>query len=179
MDNTPLIFVSSEYMKSNSTDVKSKSVCVKASECIMGKYITDITPLLEIDPSIFTCILNTENVDVRLFLLNSVVQDYVHPDMNDLIDILNLKDENIPSSISKQIDILNNYLNCYLHTNFSKSLLEKNEKFNVFNIGKSSSLQSKISYYKRNIEDTENPYQYFEYASALLVHKSLIEFLKQ
>lgn len=176
----PLIFVSSEYMKLNSYNFESKSVCLKMADCISGKFIVDIPPLLEIDPSIFTCLLNTDDIDVRMYILNSVVQNYVHPNINDLLDILNLRDKHPPPYIYDQIYILHHYFTDYYHTNFSNFLLEKNEKFNVFSFRRDPSFGKPEYYYSKNninFSDETTKSKYFEYASTILVHKSLIDFV--
>ena len=186
---TPLLVLSLDFLDNDyeyylREKLMDKNNLYKKSYCIKIQYFNDTYLIdflqgnneinIEINDSIFNCILNTDDFETRKFLLESFVSDYVHPHLDDLIDIISIDidgDNNIHEDIIWQIKEIRKLCLSRFFTSYINSFGE-NIKFNVVNIYET--YNNKFHCYKR--DDRRNQYDFGKYLLCLLVHKSLIDF---
>lgn len=185
MDNPPLVLFPPEYSGGNFFKKISRTVCVNATQfdiyywSVVSNTADDTLPriiLHEFDNSLFKCLINTKDYNTRKYLLNSVVSDYVHPTIDEVIKIVNCNNDDLPPHILEQIDSVIRYCCKFYYTSFSDAFLNiSSNNFNVFDIFKND-VDEYHHNYKIVIPNNESaPITYFY--KALLVHKSLIDII--
>lgn len=183
MNNPPLILFPPEYSGGNFFKRLSKTVCINTTHFDIHYWSVNNTAddtlhkiiVHEFDDSLFKCLINTEDYNTRKYLLNSVVSDYVHPTIDEVIKIINCNKNGLPPHILKQISRVIKHCSKYFYTSFSDDFLNiPYNKFNVFDIFRNDVFE----HYNYKIiipyELTSNMAYFFK---ILLVHKSLFDLI--
>lgn len=175
IDTRPMYFCSKEYNELFSLDMTTSS-CLKLGWLLdtSGKPILTATKDIVVDDNIHKCVVNTKDIDTRMFLLSSIIPDYVHPNFKDLIKILSLpfdKKTDIHHHIKNQISIIEDQMDYIFYYNFSDYSLDEGLTMNLFKLYKK---RNKWKYDRISMTDVTN----MNLVKIFLVHQSLIDYVK-
>lgn len=194
MYNPPLFLISSKCTGSFFNKIHvPKTCCVAISNYNwqlyynIDKNVTSIEELLKqkivttvFENDLFELIINTEDINTKKYLIDICVPNYVHPTVNELLDILNFTID-YPNydlnPINKQhIKDIQFHVSSYYYTSLYENLDDEEVNFGNFNL-----------FCFDRLETLNNHFQYFEvekttahnhpisrYFRIILVHNSLI-----
>lgn len=183
IDTRPMYFCSKEYSELFSLDKSiTTASCLKLGwllDTSGRKILTSSTKEIAVDDNIHKCVINTKDIDTRMFLLSSIIPDYVHPNFKDLIKILsfsfNKKTEihDIKNHhIKNQISIIEEQMDIIFYYNFSDYFIDEGLTMSLFKIYKK---KGKWKYDRISLTEIGN----MDLVKIFLVHQSLIDYINR
>ena len=191
MDNPPLFLISSKYTGSFFNKIHvPKTCCVSISNYDwqlyhnIDKSVMSIEELLKLkivtnvfENDLVELLINTEDINTKKYLIDICFPNYVHPTVNELLDILNLPVDypnyNLNPIIKQHIIDIQFHVSSYYYTSLYENLDDEEVNFGNFNLFCFDRLSDNhFKYFEMERITAPNPIS--RYFRIILVHNSLI-----